>query len=101
MGEAITKVGMAPVHPGQFLREEVVDEIGLSIPQAAEALGVESSVLTEVLDGRSSLSPEMALRIEKAFGIDMAMMLRMQAWHDTYAMRQRADDVVVQPYRAA
>jgi antitoxin HigA-1 len=47
------------------------------------------------------LSPEMALRIEKAFDVSMDILLRMQAWHDSYAMRQRADEIHVQHYEPA
>ena len=46
----------------------------------------------------AALSPEMALRIEKAFGVNMDMLLRMQAWFDTYTMRQRAGDIDVKPF---
>jgi plasmid maintenance system antidote protein VapI len=52
------------------------------------------------VNGKAALSPEMALRIEKAFGVDMEMLLRIQTWHDAKAMRQRASEIVVKPYRA-
>jgi antitoxin HigA-1 len=67
--------------------------------QAAEVLGVRRATLSDLLHGKAALSPEMALRIEKAFGVDMEMLLRMQAWHDTHTMRQRADEIAVKPYR--
>ena len=49
-------------------------------------------------NGHAALSPEMALRIEKAFGVDMDMLLRMQAWHDGHTMRQRASEIQVKRY---
>ena len=98
MSETITKVGMAPSHPGRFIREEILDALNLSVGQAADALGVQRAPLSDLLNGKGSLSPEMALRVEKAFGVDMALLLRMQAWFDTCAMRQRSDEIHVARY---
>lgn len=92
------KVGMTPSHPGDFIRTEVVEELGLNVTRAAKVLGVRRATLSDLLNGRSALSPEMALRIEKAFGVDMEMLLKMQAWHDATRMRARADDITVEGY---
>jgi antitoxin HigA-1 len=54
-----------------------------------------------LIHGKASLSPEMALRIEKAFDVSMDTLLRMQAWHDSYTMRQRASEIEVQRYEPA
>jgi addiction module HigA family antidote len=62
-------------------------------------LGVRRANLSDLLNGKAALSAEMALRIEKAFGVDMEMLLRMQAWHDAVAMRRRAGEIDVKPYR--
>lgn len=91
MSEAIGKVGMKPSHPGEFIREEILTELGLSVARAAEALGVRRATLSDLLNANAALSPEMALRIEKAFGVNMDMLLRMQALYDAFAMRQRSD----------
>lgn len=56
------------------------------------------ATLSDLVNGHAALSPEMALRIEKAFGVDMDMLLRMQAWHDSHVMRQRAGDIQVKRY---
>ena len=53
------------------------------------------------MNGKASLSPEMALRIEKAFGVSMDTLLRMQAWYDSHTMRQRTDEIDVQRYEPA
>ncbi len=87
------QVGMTPSHPGEFIRAEVVEELGLNVSRAARILGVRRATLSDLLNGRASLSPEMALRLEKAFGVSMDMLLRMQAWHDAKGMRARADEV--------
>ena len=69
--------------------------------KTAEILGVRRATVSDLLHGRSSLSPEMALRVEKAIGISMDMLLRMQAWWDASQMRAREADVSVQRYRPA
>lgn len=92
------KVGMAPPHPGAFIRDEILDALHLSISEAAQALGVRRATLSDLVNGSAALSPEMALRVEKAFGVDMEMLLRMQAWYDAHAMRSRAGEIDVKPY---
>ena len=98
MSETITKIGMKPVHPGIFIRCEILDELNLSIAHTAEILNVRRATLSDLLNEKSGLSPEMALRIEKAFGVSMDTLLRMQAWHDSYTMRQRQEEITVQKY---
>lgn len=93
------KVGMRPSHPGEFVREEILNELGLSVSRAAEVLGVRRATLSDLVNGNASLSPETVLRLEKAFGVSMDMLLRMQAWYDSYAMRKRADEITVRPYK--
>ena len=93
------KVNMTPSHPGEFVRMEIVEELGLNVTQAAEILGVRRATLSDLLNGNAALSAEMALRIEKAFGVSMDMLLRMQAWYDASRMRARADDIRVRPYQ--
>ena len=93
------KVNMTPSHPGEFVRVEVIEELGLSVTQAAEILGVRRATLSDLLNGNAALSPEMALRIEKAFDVSMDMLLRMQAWYDASQMRARADEISVQRYQ--
>ena len=56
------------------------------------------ATLSDLVNGNAALSPEMALRVEKAFGVDMEMLLRMQVWHDTNAMRRRAGEIGVKRY---
>src|SRR5438105_4657862 len=98
MSEEITRIGMRPAHPGEFIREEILNEVGLSVTRAAEVLGVRRATLSDLVNARASLSPEMALRIEKAFAVSMDMLLRMQALFDSYAMRQRAGEIDIKPF---
>lgn len=95
------KVRMTPSHPGDFIRTEIIEDLGLSVTRAAEILGVRRATLSDLLNAKSSLSPEMALRVEKAFGTSMDMLLRMQAWHDAAQMRTRSDDIQVERYQIA
>ena len=70
----------------------------MNVTKAAEILGVRRATLSDLLNCNAALSPEMALRIEKAFDVSMGMLLRMQAWHDASQMRARANEVSVQRY---
>ncbi len=99
--ESVSKIGMKPPHPGDFIKTEILDALRLSVARAADILGVRRATLSDLIHGKASLSPEMALRIEKAFGVSMDMLLRMQAWHDTYTMRQRAGEIEVCRYEPA
>jgi len=92
------KIGMKPSHPGAFIKTEVIDELGLSVTKAAEVLGVRRATLSELLNKKAALSPEMALRLEKAFDLNMDVLLRMQAWFDATEMRKQAGKIKIPPY---
>ena len=94
-------VNMTPSHPGDFIRTEIIEELGLTVTKTAEILGVRRATLSALLNGNASLSAEMALRIEKAFDLRMDTLLRMQAWYDTAKMRARASEIAVQRYEPA
>ena len=91
-------VNMTPSHPGDFIRTEVIEELGLNVTRAARILGVRRATLSALLNGNAALSAGMALRIEKAFEVNMDLLLRMQAWYDASQMRARADEIDVQRY---
>ena len=101
MADGGVEVNMTPSHPGDFIRTEIVEELGLSVTKAAEILGVRRATVLDLLNGKAALSPEMALRVEKAFGVGMDMLLRMQAWYDASQMRARADEIRVRRYQPA
>jgi addiction module HigA family antidote len=101
MSDTQVKIGMKPPHPGTFIREELLEELGLSVARAAEILGVRRATLSDLVNGKAALSAEMALRIEKAFGVDMDTLLRMQAWYDGYMMRERAGEIEVKRFDPA
>lgn len=90
-----------PPHPGEVVKREVVDALGLSVSRAAVALGVGRAALSAVLRGASPITPSLALRIEKAFGPRMEHLMRMQYAYDIARMRRRAATVRVARYRPA
>jgi addiction module HigA family antidote len=100
MAKRAARVGMKPTHPGDFIRAEILDELGLSVARAARILGARRATLSNLVNQKASLSPEMALRVEKAFGVSMDTLLGMQAWHDGHAMRRRAGAIRVARYEA-
>ncbi len=88
-----------PVHPGDFIRTEIVDAHGLSVTAAAKALGVSRPALSNLLNQNANLSGEMALRIEKAFGVNMDTLMRMQAAYDIGQARKDAGKIRVRRYQ--
>lgn len=90
---------MTPSHPGGFIRREVLEALGLNVTKTARILGVRRSTLSAVLNGSAALTAKMALRFEKAFAVNMELLLRMQAWHDACQMRAHADEIIVQRYK--
>ncbi len=94
------KMGMMPSPPGAFIREEILAPLGLSISRAAEITRVRRPTLSDIVNGKVRLSPDVALRLEKAFGVDMGLLLRMQTAHDVARMRQTADQVDVEPFQS-
>jgi antitoxin HigA-1 len=89
-----------PAHPGGFVRSEIVEALDLSITDAAKALGVTRPALSALLNERAALSSEMALRIEKAFGVSMDTLMRMQNSFDIAQARRRAGEIKVARYVA-
>ena len=90
-----------PPHPGGFVRAEIIEPLGLSVTAAARALGVTRAALSTLLNERSSLSPEMALRIEKAFGVSMDTLMRMQNSYDIARARRRENEIKIGRYTPA
>ena len=88
-----------PVHPGAFNRAEILEPLGLSVTAAAPVLGVTRQALSNLLNGQADLSGDMALRIEKAFGVRMETLMRMQSSYNIVQTRRRAKLISVRRYR--
>ena len=84
-----------PPHPGGFVRSEIVEPMELSVTAAAKALGITRAALSAFLNEHSALSPDMALRIEKAFGVSMDTLMRMQNSYDIAQARKREGEIDV------
>lgn len=89
------------VHPGRWLKAEVVDHYGMTVSRVAEHFGVTRPAMSNLLNGKAALSPEMAIRFEKAFGIRAETMLRMQAAYDLAQVELRADEIKVERWPEA
>src|SRR5206468_12973848 len=90
---------LKPVHPGRFLRTEIIDAHQLSVTGAARVLKVSRPTLSRLLNAKADLSGDMALRFEKAFGVDMDTLMRMQNSYDIAQARKRAKTIHVARYR--
>jgi addiction module HigA family antidote len=87
-----------PPHPGDLIKTEIVEALGLNVSQAAEILGVRRATLSDLFHGKTALTPEMALRIEKAFGPSMDHLLRMQLAYDVAQTRHELKKIAVKRY---
>jgi len=90
-----------PPHPGDHVRANCLDPLGLSITAAAKALGVARKTLSELVNGKSGISPEMAIRLEKAFGSSARHWMQLQMNYDLWHAEQRADDLHVERLQPA
>lgn len=84
-----------PAHPGEIVREECLKPLGLTVTAAAEALGVTRKALSDLLNGHTGVSPEMAIRLEQVFGSTADTWLLMQMQRNLWEARQRAGKIKV------
>jgi len=85
-----------PLHPGPYIKNRI--PTGLSVKAAAELLGVGRPALSNLLNGNADLSPEMAVRLEKTFGMSQQELLQMQAQFDQHQERSRDQNIAVRAY---
>lgn len=90
-----------PPHPGEILRELCLEPLGLTVTDAAAALGVSRKTLSAILNGRAGVSPEMAIRLAKAFDTSAESWLYQQMQHDLWLAEQSAGDIRVKKLSAA
>ncbi len=84
------------VHPGEWLRAEVVEPGGLSVTELADHFGVSRQSMSKLLNGHQGLSADMAIRFEKAFGLKADTLLRMQSAHELAEARARENEIEVE-----
>ena len=90
-----------PPHPGEALRDLCIAPLKITITEAAEALGVSRKTLSAILNGRAGISPEMAIRLSKAFGTSAESWLNQQMQYDLWQAEQAIGKVKVKRLRAA
>ena len=90
-----------PPHPGIVLRELCLEPLGLSVTRAAEALGVTRKTLSAILNGRASISPEMAIRLSKAFNTSAESWLKQQAQYDLWVAERHMGKIRVEKLSSA
>lgn len=89
-----------PPHPGEVLRELCLDPLGLSVTEAAEALGVSRKTLSSILNGRAGISPEMAIRLAEAFDTTPESWLNQQLQYDLWKAMRSGEKIRVKKLRA-
>lgn len=90
-----------PPHPGEYVEHECIRPLGLTVAQAAKGLGVSRSTLSRLINGQIGVSPEMAVRLSKAFGSTPEMWLRLQNAYDLAQVRTRSGAIKVKRFEAA
>ena len=90
-----------PPHPGRTIKHDCLEPLGLTVTAGAGVLGVARPTLSNVINGKAAISPEMAIRLEKAFGSTADAWLRMQAAYDLAQARKREKNIKVKPYASA
>jgi addiction module HigA family antidote len=83
------------VHPGEWLRAEIVEPSGINVSDLADRLGVSRQSMSKLLNGRQGLSADMAIRFEKAFGLNAGTLMRMQSAHELAEARAHEDEIAV------
>jgi addiction module HigA family antidote len=85
-----------PPHPGLSVRHDCLEPLGMSVTEAAKRLGVSRKQLSDIVNGHAGISPEMAIRLDKAFGGGAETWLRLQAAFDLARAMERADEIKVE-----
>lgn len=87
-----------PPHPGEVIKELCLQPLGLTVTDAARGLGISRKTLSALLNGRFGVSPEMAIRLSKAFGGSAESWLIQQAQYDLWQVMQKADEIEVKDF---
>lgn len=99
--ESVTGPMLDPSHPGDLVRHECLEPLGLTVTKGAEVLGVSRKALDNLVNGRAGISPEMAVRLSKAFGGSTESWLTQQMQYDLAQVRKKAGQINVRRYEPA
>jgi antitoxin HigA-1 len=91
----------APVHPGEIVKDALIDGAGLSVTEAADRLGVSRTTLSRLLNGHAGISPEMALRLSKFFNTSIEMWINLQSQYDIWLVCKKHKKIKVTPFDKA
>ena len=89
-----------PPHPGEIIRHECLEPLGLTVTRAAQGLGVTRQALSDLVNEKAGVSVEMSFRLSQAFGSTPEMRLGMQTAHDLWQARDRAREIKVEDFKA-
>ncbi len=90
-----------PPHPGEIVKHECLEPLGLTVTRAAQGLGVTRQALSDLVNGKAGVSVEMSIRLSRAFGSTPETWLGMQTAYDLWQARERAREIEVEDFRAA
>lgn len=90
-----------PLHPGEIVKDALIEGAGLSVTEAANKLGVSRTSLSRLLNGHVGISPEMALRLSKLLNTSIEMWINIQAQYDTWQISKLSRKIKVKPLKAA
>jgi addiction module HigA family antidote len=90
-----------PPHPGRIVRQECIEPLGLTIKDAAQRLGITRQTLNNLVNGKAGISPEMSIRLSKAFGSSPEVWLGLQMAYDLAEAKKNADRIKVQRITAS
>lgn len=89
-----------PPHPGHSIKDACLTPLGLNVTEGAKVLGITRPTLSKVINGKSAISPDMAIRLSKAFGSTPETWLKMQLAYDLAQARDRANSIQIEPYQS-
>jgi addiction module HigA family antidote len=90
-----------PLHPGEIVKDTLIDATGLTVTEAANRLGVSRTTLSRLLNGHAGISPEMALRLAKIFNTSIESWINLQAHYDTWRVSRNYNKIKVKPLTLA
>ena len=90
-----------PLHPGEIVREELIDATGMTVTEAATRLGISRTSLSRLLNGHAGISPEMALRLSMLFTTSIDMWMNLQSQYDTWVINKKANTIKITPLKKA
>lgn len=86
-----------PLHPGEIVKDTLIDATGLTVTEAAQKLGVSRTALSRLLNCHAGISPEMALRLAKLFNTSIESWINLQAQYDTWRVSRQYSKIKIKP----